>query len=58
MNYKDGVYTIDSDSDKTGGAEKNILTWMVCFRLLSIRCIYLCVAATGNSPGEVSDDVP
>ena len=29
LNYNDGVYAIDSDAEKSCGAEKNILTWMV-----------------------------
>jgi len=28
FNHKDGTYAIDSDSDRAGQAEKNILTWM------------------------------
>ncbi|KAF8895406.1 mitochondrial protein Pet127-domain-containing protein [Infundibulicybe gibba] len=28
MNYNDGVYSIDSDSDQAGHTEKNILVWM------------------------------
>ncbi|RDB18053.1 hypothetical protein Hypma_000891 [Hypsizygus marmoreus] len=28
MNYHEGVYAIDSDSDKPGESDKNILTWM------------------------------
>ncbi|KIL67829.1 hypothetical protein M378DRAFT_177093 [Amanita muscaria Koide BX008] len=28
FNHKDGTYAIDSESDKAGHAEKNILTWM------------------------------
>ena len=31
MNHNDGVYAIDSDSDKEQYSDKNILTWMVTF---------------------------
>lgn len=34
LNFKDGVYAIDSDSEKPGDTDKNILTWMVSMVLL------------------------
>jgi len=43
MNHNDGVYAIDSDAEKNIGAEKNILTWMVCRHLfLPLLCVWTC----------------
>ena len=35
LNYKDGVYTIDSDKSPFDMPEKNILTWLVRDTFLS-----------------------
>lgn len=29
LNYRDGVYAIDSDSDSPEATDRNVLTWMV-----------------------------
>jgi hypothetical protein len=30
LNYKDGVYAIDSHSPEYDDPDKNVLTWLVC----------------------------
>lgn len=58
MNYKDGVYAIDSDSDIPGASEKNVLTWMVSFLFLVLLygiTTAIFSAMAGNSPREVLD---
>ena len=32
LNYKDGVYAIDSRTTEWDDPDKNILTWLVCRR--------------------------
>ena len=31
LNYKEGVYAIDSRSTEWDDPDKNILTWLVCY---------------------------
>lgn len=37
LNYKDGIYAIDSQSTEWDDPDRNVLTWMVCINLLRLH---------------------
>lgn len=56
MNYKDGIYAVDSHSAEYDDPDKNVLTWLVCYTLLQLGGANNNILLSGYAPRKLLDE--